>query len=132
MFKSKNIIVKNSISESLNLKADENILSLIISNFINNAIKFTPNSGHVEIGCRVKEKVFQVFVKDNGLGMTDSQLEHLFDSENKNRSTQGTHKECGFGLGLILCRELAELHHGRIMVSSCYNKGTTATLELPK
>jgi signal transduction histidine kinase len=131
MFKSKNIAIENNIMESLELKADDNILSVIIANFINNAIKFTPNNGQIKIGCTVKEKVFQVFVEDNGLGMTKEQLNHLFDSEVQNKSTEGTHKETGFGLGLMLCKELAELHRGRIIIKSGYTKGTTAILELP-
>lgn len=104
-------------------------MSTVISNFINNAIKFTPNNGNIDVGFTRNKDEAKIIVRDNGVGMTKVQLNNLFDPE-KHVSAKGTNKEEGFGLGLVLCKELAELHSGKISLESEVNVGTVATFHL--
>ena len=128
--KEKNIKMTNDVPEFITVHADENILSIIISNFINNAIKFTPNNGSIVIGYKMDQDVVHIFVRDTGVGLSDDQLNNIFNPD-KIVSAKGTNDEKGFGLGLKLCKELAELHNGEIAIHSTINTGTTASLLLP-
>lgn len=128
--KGKNIKMTNNVPDNVTIMADENILSIIISNFINNAIKFTSNNGSIDVAYKTDGGMVQISVQDTGVGLSDVQLKNLFNPE-KNVSEKGTNDEKGFGLGLKLCKELAQLHNGKIAIHSEINAGTTASLLLP-
>jgi signal transduction histidine kinase len=129
MAQDKNINMTNNISEFVTIHADENILSTVICNFINNAIKFTADNGSIYVGHTRNKDEAKIVVKDTGVGMTDIHLANLFDPE-KHVYARGTNKEKGFGLGLVLSKELAELHNSKISIESEVNVGTIATLHL--
>lgn len=112
---------------------DANTISTIFRNLISNAIKFTPRGGKIMI--TVAETTpfneISISVTDNGVGMTDLQLERLFRVENNN-STHGTDLESGTGLGLVICKEFADLNKGRIEVETKLDNGTTFHVYFPK
>lgn len=128
----KNISIKNKVSADIKVKADSTHFDFIMRNLINNAVKFTNNSGTIEIDAREqKEKNDVVFaVKDNGVGMSQQQMEHIFDS--LGNSTLGTAKERGTSLGLMLCKEFVEKNGGNIWVESEEGKGSTFFFSLKK
>jgi PAS domain S-box-containing protein len=108
---------------------DSDQVFLIIRNLLNNAIKFTPDEGKIEIIATTDGKEVRIEIKDNGVGMSYGTLQTILD----NRylfSTQGTMGEKGSGLGLNLCFEMAAKNGGRIEVESEPGKGTSFTLVL--
>ncbi len=111
---------------------DANMLSTVFRNLISNAIKFTQEGGTIEIGTiDDNNDMLTVFVKDNGIGMTDDIKNKLFKIDESITSV-GTAGESGTGLGLILCKEFVERHGGRIWVESELGKGTTFYFSLLK
>lgn len=131
----KSIKMSNQISDDILIDADINIFTTILRNLISNAIKFTPKGGEIVIGNKTKTntdrvKYIEIFVIDNGIGISEETLRDLFKID-KNTSQRGTEDEAGSGLGLVLCKELIELHNGKIEVESQLQKGSKFTLSLP-
>lgn len=128
----KSIHLENAVAEGIVCKADNNMLSTILRNLINNSIKFTNPDGKVSVSAEeYDDKFFVVHVADTGVGIPDEAKEKLFKIESK-YSTPGTNNEAGTGLGIILCKELVETHGGSIWVESKVNEGTTFSFTLPK
>lgn len=119
--------VKNEVPQQTEVYADYKMLFSIIRNLISNAIKFTQSKGHISIKTKVIDQFLEVAVSDDGRGMTNSQLENIF-----NKSSM-TDKD-GTGLGLIICKEFVEKNGGSISVESMSGNGTTFkfTLKLPE
>lgn len=127
----KNIAIFNDVPEKTTCYADLNMLGTILRNLLSNAIKFTSNGGAVRVGIEDKsDEFYTVFVSDNGIGIHPDNLKNIFRIDTK-YSTPGTNKEAGTGLGLILCRELVEIHKGKIEVFSEQNKGTKFSFSIP-
>lgn len=126
----KNIVLTKNIPANLMMTADENMVNAILRNLIQNAIKFTPKSGKVNVAAKVLDKQVEISVSDNGIGMTREAIENLFKIETS-FTTQGTENEKGTGLGLLLCKEFVEKHDGRIWVESEVGKGSTFRINLP-
>lgn len=121
----KNITIVNHVSPSASVYADENQFKFVIRNLISNAVKFTHSGGTVEIAAaRQPDEEFVVFsVKDNGIGISDDLLEHIFDPYSE--STRGTANEAGTGIGLMLCREFVAQNGGKLWVQSVKGQGAT-------
>ncbi len=109
--------------------ADKDMIELIIRNLFSNAIKYTPINGKIEIKTTANKNSFAISVSDSGIGMDEDRLKILFTKNLK--STPGTNKELGTGLGLQLCKEFIELHKGEFLVNSKKNLGTTFTFTIP-
>lgn len=112
------------------LFADEERLTQIIFNLIDNGIKFTPSGGEVifRIWQENNQAIFQI--EDNGIGIYKNQLENLFNQFQKLESYR-TRTNSGTGLGLALTKHLVELHGGRIEVESLVGKGSSFTVFIP-
>jgi PAS domain S-box-containing protein len=107
-------------------------LQQVIWNLLQNAIKFTPNGGRIEIWLEAERDHMQLFVRDNGAGIAPEFLPHLFDRFSQNDASR-TRRQGGLGLGLALVKQLAELHGGSIQVASAgRGQGATFTLTLPR
>jgi len=126
----KNITIRNKIPARLIVRADENMITVIIRNLISNAIKFTNSDGYIEVSVQTLENQTIISISDSGVGMSDDQIRNLF-YVGSNRSTQGTNHEKGTGLGLILCREFVEKHDGKIWVSSTPGNGSEFSFSIP-
>ena len=131
----KSISLRNEIPEDIVVKADKNMISTVMRNLISNAIKYTHKDGEIIVKARtIKDKNKQLFaeitVKDNGLGILPNLQAKLFKIE-ENISTEGTEKEQGTGLGLILCKEFVEKHGGEIWVKSELGKGSEFVFTIP-
>ncbi|WP_456462316.1 ATP-binding protein [Lutibacter sp.] len=126
----KDIKIIDNIEKNLFVLADRNMLATILRNLISNAIKFTNQNGKIEISAIKKEIFVEISVKDNGVGILESEVKNLFNIEVKN-SNVGTANEQGSGLGLILCKDFVEKHGGKIWVESTINKGTEFKFTIP-
>jgi len=124
----KNILLTHHIRDDIYAVADPNMLLLVVRNLINNAIKFTPGGGHIELRVDAGEKCM-ISVTDSGIGIPEADQKHIFSL--KAKSTFGTNNEKGVGLGLILCKEFIELQNGTINFISIPGEGTTFMLSIP-
>ncbi len=118
-------------AEGVRVRADRNMISTVLRNLVSNAVKYTPRGGRISVTHqkRVRDGLVFVSVQDSGVGMEAHRVASLFDIADA-RSTLGTEKEKGSGLGLILCRELMALHGQSINAKSVIGEGTTMTFTL--
>ncbi len=127
----KNIKIINKIGNHQIAYVDPQMFNTIFRNLIQNAIKYTPANGTIEIG-HTEDDNFDVFyVKDSGIGMSPEIKNNLFKIEKKTLR-EGTEGEPSTGLGLLLSKEFAELHNGRIYLDSEENIGSTFYVAFPK
>ncbi|MFG1907126.1 sensor histidine kinase [Kribbella sp. NPDC048928] len=101
-----------------------------LGNLVSNAIRYTPSGGRVIVGVRAVDNGYNLTVTDNGTGIADEHLPHLFDrfyraDVSRARTTGGS------GLGLAITKHLTEAHHGHIKVTSQLRAGSTFTIWLP-
>jgi len=126
--KGKNIDIQREISAGLTIFADENNMSTIVGNLINNALKFTAQHGKILIKAYQQNNWVKLEIIDSGVGIKPEELSTLFSFPKLKTGTAG---EKGTGLGLILCNELIEQNGGKISVASEYGNGTSFTITLP-
>lgn len=126
----KHIFIKNKIKSDLNVFADQNMVSTVFRNLVSNAVKFTAAGGEITLSAEVKDHHAEICVSDTGIGMNAEVKDKIFRIDSK-LSTKGTSGEEGTGLGLVLCRELVEKNHGKIMVESQPGQGTKFIFTLP-
>ena len=126
----KDIHIINNIDHSLSVTADENMLNTILRNLVSNAIKFTKSEGEIRIKSVLKKDMVEVAVMDNGVGISEVDIDNIFSIDVKNTS-EGTANEKGSGLGLILCKDFVEKHGGNIWVKSTLGEGTEFVFTLP-
>lgn len=113
------------------LQADERLVRQMLLNLLSNAIKFTPEGGRVEIAAALLgEGDMAIRVRDSGIGMSDRQLQKVFEPFSQGDSMRAR-EAGGSGLGLPITKRLVELHGGRIHLASRKSSGTTATLVFP-
>ncbi|NGP75685.1 GAF domain-containing sensor histidine kinase [Balneolaceae bacterium YR4-1] len=135
---SKNISLKCSFKEEIpDLQIDRKKCIRVLSNIITNAIKFTPRGGKVSISCRFKANktaeesgIVMTMVKDNGIGMSEEQLNQLF-KEKSDGGRSGTENESSYGLGMLIVKKLCEICGASISVESEVDKGTTFRIKWP-
>ena len=111
------------------ITADEEMLSRLLLNLIDNAIKYSKNNGKIAISCRENEDNISVGISDNGIGMDNGAMKHIFD---KFYQGDRSHSGEGNGLGLAIAKRIAELHGGKISAESAPGTGSTFTVLLPK
>lgn len=124
----KNISINYFESEKIMLQTDANILKVVLRNLISNAIKFTNTNGSVKVLAVNSPENVTITVSDNGIGMTEKQVENIWQNS---KSTTGTQGEKGFGLGLIFCKELTEKLGGELSVESKLGIGSSFKISLP-
>ncbi|MEI6435964.1 MAG: tetratricopeptide repeat-containing sensor histidine kinase [Bacteroidota bacterium] len=121
-FKSQSLL--NKVSPETKIFADPRIVRSLLINLINNGIKFTPESGIIQVLASSSGEWIQICVEDSGIGIPEKEIPNLFRIDSSfNR--QGTEKEPGTGLGLIMCKEYVNILGGEISVVSSEGKGTT-------
>ena len=127
----KNIDIKTDIPDNIFIKADEKLITLVITNLLSNAIKFSHEHKQIEINAGIfnNDKI-EFVVKDSGIGIPEHSNEKLFKVETK-FSTTGTKGEKGTGLGLGLVKEIIDKHMGDIWFYSEENKGSEFHFTVP-
>ena len=127
----KDIDIKILIKDSLYIRVDERLLTLVITNLLSNAIKFSREGQTVEIFADVfNDKFIEFVVKDEGIGISETNKSKLFKIE-KMYTTEGTKGERGTGLGLSLVKEIIEKHGGEIWFYSEPGKGSEFHFTVP-
>lgn len=111
--------------------ADEVRIRQVIDNLLSNAIKYSPDGGTVEVGGKYNDDSVTIYVKDQGIGMTETERERLFERFYRvdnmlSRKTEGT------GLGLYLSKAIVEAHDGTVEVDSTPGQGSVFYFTLPR
>jgi signal transduction histidine kinase len=123
-------IVVEAPDERLTIPMDAERVQTILTNLIDNAIKYSPGGGPVECRITVGDGSVLIAVHDHGVGIAADDLPRLFSRFGR-VSSDATRHIPGIGLGLYLARELARLHGGDLTADSRVGKGSTFTLTLP-
>jgi len=129
--KNKDINLTCDIPGSLIVFADSNILQVGIRNLVSNAVKFTPKGGKISLSARpLGDQYIEISVRDTGMGMNRATVDNLFRIGAQS-TRKGTEGESGPGLGLIICRDLIEMHGGKVRVESEEGRVRPVTLPYP-
>lgn len=123
-------IVRELAGDDYFVEIDQDRMTQVIDNIINNAIKYSPDGGTITVRLMSTHNEVTLSVQDQGLGVPQKSIHHLFDrfyrvDKARSRAQGGT------GLGLAIAKEVIEMHHGRIWVNSIENKGSTFFVSLP-
>ena len=126
----KGIRIETEIENDLFVYVDVSMITTVLRNLLSNAIKFTSQYGIIKIKVEKDDKMVKVSVIDNGVGISNQDLEKLFKIDS-NPTTIGTSQEKGTGLGLILCKDFVERNGGKIWVESELEKGSSFIFTIP-
>ena len=126
----KSIAIEASLPTYYPYTADADGIHKVITVLVDNAIRYTPEGGKVEILGSENEHEIKLIVKDNGIGIEQKEQDQIFEEFYQIEDIMG-HKD-GFGLGLSIAKRIIKLHGGRIWVESIPKKGSTFFFTLPK
>lgn len=115
--------------EDVQILGDKSKLIEVFVIFLDNAIKYSPEKSTIRIASKVAKQTVKVFVSDEGIGIAQADLPHVFDRfyrADKSRSLAD-----GYGLGLSIAKKIIEIHNGSISVESKEKHGTTFIVSLP-
>ena len=129
--KNKSITINNEIDEATIIFADRYTIGTTINNLFYNAVKFTPVGGRISFESKkLEHDGIQISITDSGVGIKEDDIKKLFQIGGS-FSTEGTEKEKGTGLGLIICKEFVEYNNGSISVTSKPDEGSIFSITLP-
>jgi len=111
------------------IAADRSSISEVLSNLIDNALKYSNDGGSVSVGATIEGSFVKVFVTDNGIGIPSSVIGNLFHKFYRSHRSRET--VAGTGIGLYLCKAIVESHGGQIGVTSIEGQGSTFTFTVP-
>ena len=124
-------VYRNFCRDDVRIIVDPDQLRRVINNIITNSIKYMDkDESYVELNLHEEDYYVKVSISDNGTGIEEKNLEHIFDRtfrEDSARQSKG-----GSGLGLAICKKIVEEHGGRIWATSVKGKGTTISFTLKK
>lgn len=116
--------------ESLECLAEPGRIVQVLSNFLSNAVKFSPENSRIDVGCEVVGDQVGLYVRDQGRGIPPDMLEAVFDRFQQVDSSD-SRDVGGTGLGLAICREIADQHGGRVWAESEQGVGSCFWVSLP-
>ena len=124
----KHINITSFIDKNIKVTGNQDKLSRAILNIIDNAIKYTPDKGKINLSLRLKRQDAVLIIKDTGIGISQKDLPHIFERFYRGSKTD---KIMGSGLGLAIVQGIIHAHRGSIEVKSKVGHGTTCTILLP-
>lgn len=130
IFAQKNIRLECSGNFDFQAKLDPERIEQVLMNLLMNAYKYSPENSTITINTFADEKKFYFKIIDEGEGIPDSELAHIFDRFYRVDKSR-TRKTGGVGLGLAIVKDIIKLHGGKIMVNSKIGLGTQFEISLP-
>ncbi|MEW6008559.1 MAG: ATP-binding protein [Candidatus Omnitrophota bacterium] len=128
-------LVADVPGKAIEIEADKERISQVLTNFIGNALKFTPQEGKITVSGKelVKDDIesIQVSVTDSGIGIEKNDLERIFNKFEQ-VSLSSPIGVSGTGLGLYICKEIIQLHNGKVWAESEVGKGSAFSFIIPK
>ena len=124
----KGIKLELDVPETLTVRADQSLLTELVLNLVENAVKYGREQGHIQIRAAMEDKGVKLSITDDGIGIPEDALPHIFErfyrvDEARDRS--------GTGLGLSICEWIVRAHGGSISATSTQGKGTRMDVFLP-
>ena len=127
--KKKNITIEDDVKENIILYADQGMYTQILMNVFGNAVKYSEKNGVIRFESYEDEKYIWLKVIDNGVGISEKDLPHIFDRFYRADTARDGD---GSGLGLSIVKWMVEIHQGEVQAESEINKGTTIKIGIPK
>ena len=124
----KSIIINATIQQDLWVKADSARIGQVVANIVDNAVKYTPQGGKVDLEAYRESGFVIIKVRDTGIGIPKEEIPRIWDRLYRGDKSRS---EKGLGLGLTFVKAIVHLHKGRIEVTSTPGKGSTFTVYLP-
>ena len=125
IWEKKNLNIETDIEDEVRVRSDAELLSLVWSNLISNAVKFTPEGGTVGVRLKTEGEVLTVSVSDTGCGISPEVGRHIFEKFYQGDTSHATQ---GNGLGLALVKRVMDILGGEISVQSVCGQGSTFTV----
>jgi hypothetical protein len=126
----KKIKIETYIEKIPVIECDPDRVSQVLRNLINNAIKFTPENGKIEVSAKSYSGMILFSVKDSGIGIAEKDQRRLFEPFYQVENMY-QHKSGGTGLGLAICKGIVESQNGKIWISSHLGRGTVFYFTVP-
>ncbi len=123
--------LKSTLEDALYVKGDEAQLTRLFSNLIDNALRYTPAGGTVNVSGEAEPNQIKVAIQDTGIGIAPEHLERLFERFWQAEQSR-TYQTEGFGLGLAIAQNIARNHGGQITVTSEPKQGSCFTVYLSR
>jgi signal transduction histidine kinase len=131
LFEENKIEVQNNITDVIIINEDIRRISEIFINIFNNSVKFSNEAGTIIIDAKQNKDFIFISIKDDGIGMSEEQLNHVFDEFYKADGSR--HDFDSSGLGLPICKRIVEKHGGEIWAESeGIGKGSPIYITLPR
>lgn len=124
----KGVTVKTGFPEEIYLTADRNRLRQVLANLLDNAIKYTPAGGRVDVEASREDKEVKITIKDTGVGISDKELDNIWDRLYRGDKSR---TQRGLGLGLSLVKAIVGAHRGYVEVLSKPGSGSVFSVHLP-
>ena len=125
------VTVINDVHSSLHIYGWPNIFSDIVSNLLDNAIRYNKRGGFVKVQGKEEDGKLNIIISDNGIGIPEDSLERVFERFYRGDASRNTGKG-GSGLGLAIVKQIVEDHGGTITARSKEGEGTTISFTLLK
>ena len=126
----KGVSLRADLSERLPfVRADIRLIERVLDNLLENALRYTPEGGTIDVALRAEAGRVRVEIHDSGVGIPAEELPHIFERFHR-VSGETPEQAAGGGLGLAIAKRILELHQSMIEASSQLNQGTTFTFHL--
>jgi len=122
--------LRSNVAEGVAVMGDKERLAQMLWNLLDNAARYTPDGGSIELRLRRLDSLARLEVEDTGIGISEDELPHVFDRFYRSPSARATGAD-GVGIGLSIVKHVAEAHGGAVRVGSQPGRGTTFTVDLP-
>ncbi|WP_256252932.1 cell wall metabolism sensor histidine kinase WalK [Paenibacillus sp. UNC496MF] len=126
----KGIALRTMLPDALTVKGDSERLKQLVYILLDNAIKYTPEGGKVDVGLDPNPRQWRIIVRDSGIGIAETDQSRIFDRfyrVEKHRSRE----EGSAGLGLAIAKQIVVAHRGSVVLESAPGKGSTFSVEFP-
>ncbi|MBW4891736.1 tetratricopeptide repeat-containing sensor histidine kinase [Mucilaginibacter sp. HMF5004] len=122
--------VENMVEPGTIVRADSEMIKIVLRNLISNAIKFTPANGSIKVKSKFENGFVVIAVEDTGIGIKEKDMAKIFSFTS--HTTLGTDDEKGTGMGLKICKDFIDLNNGNIRMESKENEGSTFYVSIPQ
>lgn len=128
---SKHINIDYKTPVNMNVLADADSLTELLVIILDNAIKYSPENSSIEVAAGLQRKRALISVTDHGVGILETDAQHIFDRFYRADSARSKTQAGGYGIGLSIAKQIADAHNGNINVTSTPGEGSTFTVNLP-
>ncbi len=129
--KKQKIMIRNNTKDTVVMGNKDSLVHLFVI-LLDNAIKYSPKQTTVTIASQVMNNNIHISVRDEGIGIAQKDLLHIFDRFFRADAARSKSTNGGYGLGLSIAKKIVSVHHGTLSVESTLNKGTTFLIQLPR